>query len=149
MHRNRALAITACVIASLTCTILLFGVSPVAASTWTVPLHSASNALARAQGAPTTPTGVSAACVSPTTKQVRVTWTAVAHASSYTVYQSTTSATAGFALAGTIATSPWTSPTLAIGHTYWYEVAASIGTNWSGAQSSAPAGHAISSSGCA
>jgi hypothetical protein len=148
VHPNRALAITARVIASLTCAMLFSGVSSAAASNWTIPLHTAPTAQARAQGAPTTPTAVSAACVSSTLKQVKLTWTAVTHASSYTIYQSTTTATGTYtAVATGVTTSPWTSTTLASGN-YWYKVAASIGTNWTSVQSSATAERTITTGGC-
>jgi hypothetical protein len=78
--------------------------------------------------------------VSPT---VKVTWTAVASpahgnpAISYTVFESTTSASSGYSAAATgITGTSWTSGSLAAGE-YWFEVAASYGTNWLGSNSAA------------
>jgi hypothetical protein len=72
---------------------------------------------------------VTATCVTGT-KTVNVSWSAVTHAASYTVQQSTTSATAGFsnAVSGVTATN-WTTGTLSNG-SYWYSVVAVAG-NWS------------------
>jgi hypothetical protein len=76
-------------------------------------------------------------------KTVEVTWTAVARATSYTIYQSSVSATSGYSAAATgVTATSWTSPSLAIGN-YSYEVTAYIGTNWISTQSSATAQRTI------
>ena len=66
-----------------------------------------------------------------------VSWAAVTHATTYTVYQSTTSATSGFTAAATgVTTTSWTSSTLNSGN-YWYKVTVTLGGNWASAQSAA------------
>jgi hypothetical protein len=86
-------------------------------------------------------------CVTATGKTVIVSWSAVTHAT-YTIYQSTTSATAGFTVAKAgNATTSWTSAALANG-TYWFQVAAVVGNNWKSANSAAPGSHVIKNSGC-
>jgi hypothetical protein len=85
------------------------------------------------------PTAVAAACVSTTGYKIKLTWTAPAHASTYNVLVSTTSATSGFGAAPSgsgLTTTSFTSANLATGN-YWYEVAAIDGTNWT--SSDAPA----------
>jgi len=119
------------------------------ASTWVPTLASASHGEANAQAQPSAPTGVSAACTSPTLKTIKVTWSAVTHATSYSIYKSTTSATSGYSLAASGVTgTAWTSATLS-NATYWFEVGVSIGTNWVSPNSTATASHTISISGCA
>src|SRR2546423_12093761 len=66
------------------------------ASNWVAAVRSGSSAQAKAQTAPAAPTPVSAACTSSALKTIKVTWGATTHATGYTVYQSTTSATTGF-----------------------------------------------------
>jgi pectate lyase len=113
-----------------------------------VPLAAASTAVAGAQGPPSAPTGVSAACVSTIGASIKVTWSGVSLATSYTVLDSTTSATFGF---GTIASgvtgTSWTSGNLATG-TYWFEVMAFIGVNWAGPPSTATSQHTIAVLAC-
>lgn len=91
--------------------------------------------------APSTPTGVTSACASALlSSDITVTWAAASHATSYTVLQSTTSATSGFTSVATGVTSTsWTSGSLALG-TYYYEVAADAGANWASPASSSTAG---------
>jgi hypothetical protein len=134
MYLRACVAVVAGVLA-----VVLAGTPAAAATNWVMPLHAASAGEAQAQGLPAAPTGVTAACVSATTKEIKVTWGAVTHATSYSIYQSTTSATAGFTLVATGVTAlTWTSGTLANGN-YWYEVAPEIGDNWLGSTSSATA----------
>lgn len=110
---------------------------PAFASTWISQLASGSAAETQSSGLPVAPGGVAAACTSSTNSKITVTWTAVSRASSYTVYQSTTSATTGYSVAasGVVGTS-WTSAALTSGN-YWFELSAAIGTNWSSAKSAA------------
>ncbi len=110
--------------------------SAAAASNWGVTVGS-SGGEAGSGGLPAAPTGVSATCSGPVLSPTAVvTWSAVSQATSYSVYDSTTSATSGFNLvAGAVGTTTWTSPSLTTG-SYWYRVAAAIGGNWLGAQSS-------------
>lgn len=57
---------------------------------------------------------------------------------SYSVYDSTTSATAIFTLvASGVTGTSWTSGALSNNTNYWFEVAALIGTNWASATSAA------------
>lgn len=109
------------------------------ASTWAVPLHTASSGEAQAGPALPAPGSPAAACTSPSGKTIKVTWSAVPHATSYTVYESTTSSSSGYSVAASgVATTSWTTGTLANGH-YWFEVAALAGTNWVSSKSAATA----------
>jgi hypothetical protein len=117
------------------------------ATSWTVTLHVSSAAEAHAQSPPAAPTGVSDSCVSSSQQKVTVVWGAVAHASSYTIDYSTTSATSGYALevSGQTGTS-WTSGTLAAAN-YWFEVLVYVGTHWVSANSSATGETTVNTSG--
>ena len=110
-----------------------------AATNWTVTLHAASSGAGHSQTVPSAPTGVTAACIAPTTsKTIKVSWTAVSHATTYTVYDSTTSATGTYSSIATgVTTTSWTSGTLNAGTNYWFEVTVSVGSNWTSAKSSA------------
>lgn len=129
-------------------TVIIFVPVAASASNWVNGLGVGSKGQAQARDLPSTPTGVSAACTSPLGKTIQVTWDAVSTATTYTVYRSTTSATAGFTVAasGVTATS-WTSGTLSNG-TYWFQVAAYIGSNWKSPNSPAPASRRVSVTGC-
>jgi hypothetical protein len=119
---------------------------PAWASLWAVAVAPASHAQAAAQAPPAAPTGQTAACG--TGKTIRIGWSAVAHASSYTISDSTTSATGAYAtIASGIATTSWTSSTLSAGN-YWFKVVAYVGANWQGAASAATAESTITASGC-
>jgi hypothetical protein len=108
-----------------------------AATSWSVTLHSSSAGEGHAQALPAAPASPSAACTSSGGKTITVSWSAVTHAATYSVYDSTTSATGTFSLvASGVTTTSWTSGALATGN-YWFEVTATIGTNWAGARSSA------------
>lgn len=98
---------------------------------------AASHGEAQSGGPPGVPTGVGSSCPPLLSGKVTVTWSAVALATSYTISQSSTSATSGFSTvaSGVVGTS-WTSGTLTLG-SYWYEVTAYIGTNWQGPTSAA------------
>lgn len=108
------------------------------ASGWTTQVGSGSSGLSRARSLPSPPSTVTAACAAPTVaRTVTVTWTAVPNAASYTVYQSKTSATAGYSTAATgIVGTSWTSGNLTAA-TYWFKVSALVGTKWVSANSSA------------
>jgi hypothetical protein len=125
------------------------GVAGVAAATnWVATLHTASSAEAKAQGFPAAPSGTTATCTSASTKTIRVTWTGVSRATSYAVYDATTSASGTYSAVATgVATTTWTSASLSSAN-YWFEVAAYSGTNWIGTRSVASAESTISSSGC-
>ena len=116
------------------------------ASNWTTPLRSGSSAQAQAQAAPPAPTPVTAACTSSSLKTIKVTWSAALHATSYVIYQSTTSSSSGFTQVATgITATTWTSATLVSGQ-YWYRVATKTGSNWLGPQSASTTSRTISSS---
>ncbi|MFL5959398.1 MAG: hypothetical protein ACJ75G_03900 [Gaiellaceae bacterium] len=77
-----------------------------------------------------------------------VTWNAATNATSYTVWQSTTSATGGYTIAATgITATTWTSGNLATG-TYWFEVSSATGSNWTSSNSTATAQRTILVAAC-
>jgi len=87
--------------------------------------------------APVPPAGVTASCSSLLSGAAQVEWDGVPGATSFGIYESTQSATAGYALVATGVTgTSWTSPTLGTG-TYWFEVASFVGTDWVGPPSPA------------
>ena len=116
--------------------VLMFGSAHVAlASNWSNPLGAGSKGQAQAQELPSAPTGLTASCPAPSTAAIKLVWSAVTPATTYTVYQSTTSASSGFASVKTGLTTPtWTTDTLAAA-TYWYKVTVNIGSNWASSQS--------------
>ncbi len=120
------------------------------ATAWKPTVAAGSKGEAHSQTLPTAPSGPTAACTSPATnKTVKVSWTAVTHATGYTVWVSTTSATGTYTTAATgVTATSWTSGTLTTGN-YWYEVSAAVGSNWASAKSSATSQRTISSSSCA
>jgi hypothetical protein len=128
---------------------ILLGMTGTAwATNWVPTLHASSAGQAQARGVPAAPTGSTAACTSSSAKTVKVSWAAVTRATSYTVYDTTTSATGTYSAVATGVTgTSWTSGTLSAAN-YWFEVAASTGTNWLGAKSAATAESTISASGC-
>jgi hypothetical protein len=120
-----------------------------AAGNWAVKVATVNAGEAKAQALPTAPT-VTATCSTPASaRTVVVTWAAITHATTYGVYQSTTSATGTYTLVATVTapTVSWTSGVLAAGH-YWHEVLANIGTNWAGAKSAASAERTTTSTTC-
>lgn len=136
LRRSALIAITLATVAAVAVP------SAEAAPSWTVQLAANSKAQATAQAVPSPPGSVTSTC-SLVALQVTVTWTAVAHAASYTVYQSTTGANGTYSVVATgVATTSWTSPVLVLG-TYFYEVTATIGSNWVTARSAASNGHTI------
>lgn len=69
------------------------------------------------------------------------------HATTYSVYESTTTATGTYTSVATgVTTTSWTSGTLTAGTNYWFEVLAVIGTNWAGTRSVATGESTIQSS---
>jgi hypothetical protein len=71
----------------------------------------------------------------------------VTHTTTYVVYDSTTSANGTYSLlASGVTTSSWTSSTLTASTNYWFEVVATIGSNWSSSKSSATSASTINSS---
>ena len=115
----------------------VFSGAPLAwGSNWIPTLHTGSSGEAKSTAAPGAPTGVSATCTSSSAKTVKVAWSAVTHATSYTVSQSSTSATSGYSVVATGVTARnWTTGSLSTGK-YWYAVAATVGTHWASVHSS-------------
>ena len=75
-------------------------------------------------------------------------WNPVTAATSYTIWQSTTSATTGYAVAATgVSGLTWTSGNLTTG-TYWFEVSSSIGLKWTSPNSTATAQRTILLAAC-
>jgi hypothetical protein len=108
------------------------------ASNWALVLKAGSKAEAEALAGPAAPAGVSAACMSSTSKEITVTWGAVADASTYTVYDSTSmNGTYASKATGQTGTS-WTG-TISTAGNHWFEVAAYMGSKWVSAKS-APSG---------
>ncbi len=118
-----------------------------AASNWVVHLAAGSKGESQASVLPAAPAGVAATCATPTTaKTIKVMWNAVTHATTYSVYDSTTSAGGTYSLiaSGASGTS-WTSGALTSGTNYWFEVVAIVGSNWASVKSSASAENTINS----
>lgn len=114
-------------------TMCLNNVGMATASTWTIGLNAASAGEADAQALPGPP-APSASCG--ILGSIKVMWAAITRATTYTIYQSTTSPTSGFSvIASGVAATTYTATGL-LGH-FWFEVAASIGPNWLGTNSSA------------
>lgn len=92
---------------------------------------------------------MTSACTSATATTVTVGWNPVANATAYAILQSTISATSGFAVVATgISGSSWTSGGLATG-TYWFEVSATVGSNWTSPASTAAGPRIILVAACA
>jgi hypothetical protein len=99
-----------------------------------------------AQALPSAPTAT-ATCSTPASgRKIVVSWAAIAHATNYGVYQSTT-AGGTYTLQTTVTTTSWTTAVLAA-NTYFYEVVANIGTNWASLKSTATAKRTITSTTC-
>ncbi len=110
--------------------VVLMAATPASSSTWTVGLKTGSAGEAVAQPAPVAPSGASASCYSTTQQKITVTWTAVTHATSYTILDSTTSAAGTYTATATGQTgTTWTSATLGSAN-YWFKVEAYVGSNW-------------------
>jgi hypothetical protein len=120
-----------------------------AASSWTTTLAAGSKGEAASGSIPAAPTGVAGTCQASNQQIIKVTWTAAAHATSYSVSKASTSGGTYTTVATGVAGTSWTSGTLATGN-YWFKVTAYIGTNWVGALSNAsPTQRTISSGACA
>ncbi|MGP8066322.1 MAG: hypothetical protein ACLP81_08100 [Acidimicrobiales bacterium] len=111
-----------------------------AATNWTVSLKTGSGGEAQSIAA-SPPTGAAAACTSPSTRTIKVSWTAPSpstHLTSYTVYDSTTGTPGTYTPLQTGATSPYTTASLPADN-YWFEVVAIYASTWSSAYSTATA----------
>jgi hypothetical protein len=109
------------------------------ASNWVATVATGSKGESKATSLPATPGSVGATCAAPTTaKTIKVTWSAVSLATSYSVYDATTSASGTYTqVASGLTGTSWTSSTLTSGTNYWFKVTALIGTKWASAQSAA------------
>ena len=118
-----------------------------AASNWVVHIAAGSKGESQASVLPLAPTGIAASCAAPTTaKTIKVTWNAVTHATTYSIYDSTTTAGGTYSLmASGVSGTSWTSGTLTSGTNYWFEVVAVVGSNWASVKSSASAESTINS----
>ena len=120
-----------------------------AATNWVVHVATTNSGEAHAQALPAAPASPAAACTSPaSSKTIKVSWSAVTHATAYAVYESTTTVGGTYTLvmSGVTATS-WTTGVLGTGN-YWFEVLADVGTNWASAKSTATGESTINSSSC-
>jgi len=118
--------------------------SAAGASNWSTSLSGASAGQARSSGS-SAPSEVTATCTASNQKSVVVSWQAVAHAK-YSVWRSSTSSSTGYTLtASNVATTTWTSSALPTGQTYWFEVSATIGSNWTSSLSAPTTGRVIRS----
>jgi len=118
-----------------------------AASNWAVHPAAGSKGESQATVLPAAPTGTAASCAAATTsKTIKVTWNAVTHATTYSVYDSTTTAGGIYSLiASGVATTSWTSGALTSGTNYWFEVVAIVGNNWASPKSPASVESTINS----
>ena len=137
---------TTSVVSALTAILLLgMATAPLSrASAWSIPLTAGGRGQSTAQPAPAAPATPAATCTSSTGNTVRVTWTAVTHATTYTVLQATAAASGPYSTVATLAGTSWTSGALANGN-YWFEVTATIGTNWTSPRSTATTKRVITS----
>jgi hypothetical protein len=122
----------------------IVGIPHANASSWTVRTATNSAALARSL-TPNPPSTVTASCADAlATRVIAVSWSSVEHATSYVVYQSTTSATSGYSVVATdVTTTAWLTATLKKG-TYWYAVASVVGSpGWTSSMSAPTQARAI------
>ena len=116
-----------------------------AAAGWTASLTGGAGAT-KSKSAPSAPTSPAATCVSSSSRTERISWTAVTGATSYTIYDSTTGSTGTYgSYAASVTSNPYTTSNLSSG-TYYFKVAAVVGSTWVGVQSTATAGHQIQNS---
>lgn len=147
-RRTRVAAIVSFALVVVTVTGGAFAATPAqAGGVWTVRANPAPSGLAQSAGLQP-PAGVTAGCPPGTDHAVTVSWSAAATATSYVVYRSATSSTAGFtAVATGVTATAWTDSGLKKG-TYWYAVATVAGTSaWTGPMSSATAARTIAGNG--
>jgi fibronectin type 3 domain-containing protein len=116
------------------------------ASAWAVALQSGSAAQAQAQPVPDPPSTVTATCTSTVGNTIVVSWSAVAHAASYSIFQST-SVNGTYTLGKTATTSPSTTNALVLG-TFFFKVTATVGANWVSARSVASNSRTVAAISC-
>ena len=120
-----------------------------AVTNWVVHVATVNSGEAHALALPAAPASPAAACTSPaSSKTIKVSWTAVTHASAYAVDESTTTVGGTYTLVMSgVTTTSWTTGVLSTGN-YWFEVLADVGTNWASTKSTATGESTISSSSC-
>lgn len=120
-----------------------------AAGNWVVRLATVNSGEAHAQALPAAPASPTSSCTSPASaRTVKVSWTAVTHATAYAVFESTTTVGGTYTLVMSgVATTSWTTGVLSTGH-YWFEVVADVGTNWASANSAATAERTLTATAC-
>ena len=133
--------------AAIVLTAVLLAQTPASATSWVVLLRAASTAEAQAQPAPAAPATVAASCLAANQQKVVVTWSAVSHAATYSVYKSSTLGGTYTSTQAGLTTTTWTSGSLAAGNVY-FKVAAYFGTKWVGTQSVATGESTIATNSC-
>ena len=120
-----------------------------AAGNWAVQLATVNSGEAHAQALPAAPAGPTATCTTPTsTRTVKVSWTAVTHATAYAVLESSTMATGPYSqVMSGVTTTSWTTGVLNAGQ-YFFEVVADVGTNWVSASSAATSQRTLTPMAC-
>jgi len=91
------------------------------------------------------PKTATSACASTGKAKITLTWSAVAHATTYGVFEKKTGVTKG--KVATPTTTTWTSATLTTTGTYLFRVTTSLSTKWASAASSTTAVRKITKSG--
>jgi hypothetical protein len=117
-----------------------------AATNWTVPPGGTRGGTGRAEPLPAAPGSPNAACVSLVGWTIRVTWNAVPHTSTYTIYRSTSSTSSGFSVYATVGggTTSYSDSNFSVLTSYWYRITATVGANWTGPQSASTPKRSIS-----
>ncbi len=120
-----------------------------ATGNWVVKLDTVNSGEAHAQALPAAPASPVATCTSPASaRTVKVSWTAVTHATTYAVWESTTTAGGTYTqVMSGVTTTSWTTGVLSTGH-YFFEVVANVGTNWASAKSAATAQRTLTGTAC-
>lgn len=134
--RTRVAGVLVCALVALICAVPS---DADAASNWVTAVAAGSKGQARAQALPAAP--VASATCSLVGVTITVTWAAIPLATSYNIYQASSSSGPWTLVASGVSGTTWTS-THILG-TFYYEVSATIGTNWTGPNSAATAGHTI------
>jgi hypothetical protein len=137
LQPSLSLAVRGALCSALASSLTLLSITSSGATNWPVAATPASkSAQALSMTAPPATTTLTAACLSSSAETAVITWSPVAHATSYQVYQATSAN-------GTYSASP-TQPSgavTAVNITYttntslYYKLYAIVGTNWKGALS--------------
>jgi hypothetical protein len=116
--------------------VLASAAPPAWASSWSISVRAGNRGQSAAGLAPGAPGKPTAVCNGLVGNKVDLSWAAVEHATGYTIWQAT-------ALNGTYTSvdtvsgaTSWTSGALASG-SYWFKVAATVGTHWTSLPSAA------------